>query len=294
MSFDYYATLGVSPDAPPEVIRAAYRVLAQKHHPDRHDQSKESEEITVRINEAYRVLSDPVQRAAYDGARQSSKQIEQTPDVGRSAPTAPKIVEGEAEGVLFKLRFIPGTIIANDIWIDTRVTQKRVFNPLGFGGVSTGTEVIPKQRIGVRVHGGGDIDIPHTGSHIPAGAGEEVQVVQVSSGDNGPEKMIALVNHALGQWFWIDSELDAGVFVRPVSEYITDFILYVAATALVAAIIWMLFVREGGSLIRVAFLVFAVPMLFRFASPVRFLTAYKIGRAIRVKITEVVAPGEKS
>jgi hypothetical protein len=293
VSFDYYATLGVSPDAPPEVIRAAYRVLAQKHHPDRHDQSKESEEITVRINEAYRVLSDPAQRAAYDETRQSSKKIEQTPEVGGNAPKAPKIVEGEAEGVSFTLRFVPGTIIANDIWIDTRVTQKRAFNPLSFGGASMGTEVIPKQRIGVRVHGG-DINIPHTGSHIPAGVGEEVQLVQVFTEDNNREKMIALVNHALGQWFWIDSELDAGVFVRPVSEYITDFILYVVATGLVAAIFWLLFVREGGSFIRVAFFVFGVPMLFRLASPVRFFTAYKIGRAIHVKIAEVVAPGEKS
>jgi len=37
---DHYERLKISRDAPLEVIRAAYRALAAKHHPDRHGQSE--------------------------------------------------------------------------------------------------------------------------------------------------------------------------------------------------------------------------------------------------------------
>lgn len=65
---DYYATLGVLPSAEDIVIRAAYKVLAQRYHPDRFS-SGSKEQVTqrmVEINEAYAVLSDPNQRREYD------------------------------------------------------------------------------------------------------------------------------------------------------------------------------------------------------------------------------------
>jgi hypothetical protein len=64
---NYYATLGVTPQAPPEVIRAAYRALAQRYHPDRFEGSKdEAHRIMSDINEAYSILSDPEKRRVYD------------------------------------------------------------------------------------------------------------------------------------------------------------------------------------------------------------------------------------
>jgi curved DNA-binding protein CbpA len=67
----YYEILDVPPDATPEQIKAAYRILVQLHHPDRLQQSNPSvrqyaEERLKRINEAYTVLSDPAKRAKYD------------------------------------------------------------------------------------------------------------------------------------------------------------------------------------------------------------------------------------
>ncbi|MBY0491873.1 MAG: J domain-containing protein [Gemmatimonadaceae bacterium] len=62
---NYYRVLHVQPDAPAEVVRAAYRALMVKHHPDQggdHDQA-------VLLNEAWAVLGDPVRRAAYDEKR---------------------------------------------------------------------------------------------------------------------------------------------------------------------------------------------------------------------------------
>jgi curved DNA-binding protein CbpA len=61
---DHYAVLGVAPTADPEVIRAAYRVLAQRHHPDRSPHSDGS--AMIRLNQAYAVLSCPQRRAEFD------------------------------------------------------------------------------------------------------------------------------------------------------------------------------------------------------------------------------------
>lgn len=61
---DHYTVLGVAPTADPDVIRAAYRVLAQRHHPDRNASGDDA--TMVRLNQAYAVLSDPQQRADYD------------------------------------------------------------------------------------------------------------------------------------------------------------------------------------------------------------------------------------
>jgi len=63
---DYYQVLGVSRDADEKEIKAAYRKLARKYHPDVNPGDKAAEEKFKEINEAYQVLSDPEKRAAYD------------------------------------------------------------------------------------------------------------------------------------------------------------------------------------------------------------------------------------
>jgi curved DNA-binding protein CbpA len=62
----HYENLKVARDAPPEVIRAAYKTLSQKYHPDRHPGDPEAARIMTIINAAYDVLSDPIKRQAHD------------------------------------------------------------------------------------------------------------------------------------------------------------------------------------------------------------------------------------
>lgn len=62
----HYDNLKVARDAPPEVIRAAYKTLSQKYHPDRHGNSAEAIRIIQIINIAYTVLSDPAKRREHD------------------------------------------------------------------------------------------------------------------------------------------------------------------------------------------------------------------------------------
>jgi DnaJ-class molecular chaperone len=65
---DYYRALMVDPEAEPDVITAAYRVLARRLHPDR-DITGVEEYRMAELNRAYAVLRDPVKRAAYDADR---------------------------------------------------------------------------------------------------------------------------------------------------------------------------------------------------------------------------------
>lgn len=64
----HYRRLGVAPDATAEQIRAAYREAARRHHPDARAArgSAGSDDEMAAVNEAWRVLSDPVARARYD------------------------------------------------------------------------------------------------------------------------------------------------------------------------------------------------------------------------------------
>lgn len=64
---DYYALLGVTPGASGEEIRAAFRQLAKRLHPDVSRLPSAAERFR-RAVEAYEVLSDPARRAAYDAS----------------------------------------------------------------------------------------------------------------------------------------------------------------------------------------------------------------------------------
>jgi DnaJ-class molecular chaperone len=62
---NHYDNLKVARDAPPEVIKAAYRALSQKHHPDRAP-GPDAHRIMSIINTSYAVLIDPERRRAHD------------------------------------------------------------------------------------------------------------------------------------------------------------------------------------------------------------------------------------
>ncbi len=63
---DYYEVLGVNKSASADQIKAAYRKLAVKHHPDKNKGDKASEEKFKEASEAYHVLSNTERKQNYD------------------------------------------------------------------------------------------------------------------------------------------------------------------------------------------------------------------------------------
>jgi hypothetical protein len=61
---DYYELLQISPNADPDMIHRVYRLLAQRYHPD--NGTTGDEKAFRSITDAYKVLSEPEKRAAYD------------------------------------------------------------------------------------------------------------------------------------------------------------------------------------------------------------------------------------
>jgi hypothetical protein len=78
---DLYGALGVKPDASTADIRAAFRKMAWRLHPDR-NRAPEAQSQFQKLNEAYATLSNPVLRAAYDRARQGGAKEAPPPPAG--------------------------------------------------------------------------------------------------------------------------------------------------------------------------------------------------------------------
>ncbi|MGI9016406.1 MAG: J domain-containing protein [Euzebya sp.] len=72
---DHYATLGVSASASPATIRAAYRALISRVHPDVTGNDAVAAARALALNQAWTVLKDPSRRAAYDRTRASKADL---------------------------------------------------------------------------------------------------------------------------------------------------------------------------------------------------------------------------
>ncbi|MGO2333260.1 DnaJ domain-containing protein [Pseudoalteromonas sp. MIP2626] len=69
---DYYAVLGISPDADYKAVKVAYKKLARKYHPDV-SKEPQAEEKFKEIGEAYEVIHNKEERAKYDVLRRNQQ-----------------------------------------------------------------------------------------------------------------------------------------------------------------------------------------------------------------------------
>jgi uncharacterized RDD family membrane protein YckC len=104
-SVDLYAILGVSKDAEDVVIKAAWRALAQRYHPDKFESSPEiAKKKMSDINMAYTVLSDRELRAEYDSRSANNRSEDQHQDspTGSEPPNSNSQNESQnADGLSF-------------------------------------------------------------------------------------------------------------------------------------------------------------------------------------------------
>jgi DnaJ-class molecular chaperone len=86
---NYYDVLRVKPAASQEEISRAYRALMRTHHPDLDGGAAEGGELSrgelLLIMQAFSVLRDPAQRAAYDRSRTGTS----TPSAGAGPVVIP-------------------------------------------------------------------------------------------------------------------------------------------------------------------------------------------------------------
>ena len=73
---NYYEVLGIPRGASEKEVKAAYRRMARKHHPDLNPGSKDAETRFKEINEAHEVLSDAEKRKKYDAYGENWKHAE--------------------------------------------------------------------------------------------------------------------------------------------------------------------------------------------------------------------------
>lgn len=89
----YYDVLGVAPDTPDVVIKAAFRALAKEYHPDGSNAAPDSAEKFIEIQAAYAVLSKPQARREYDAELEAVLAAPGPPsaavELNGSLPTAP-------------------------------------------------------------------------------------------------------------------------------------------------------------------------------------------------------------
>ncbi len=104
---DYYAALGVTKTSTDKEIKAAYRKLARKFHPDVNPNDKAAEARFKDINEAFEVLGDADKRKKYDelGANwRAYEQAQQAYGAGGRGP-GPFTARPGAEGQGFHFEF---------------------------------------------------------------------------------------------------------------------------------------------------------------------------------------------
>jgi len=102
---DHYAVLGVSPDADEAVIRAAWKALLRKFHPDTARDLPDAAERTRAVNEAWAALGDANRRIAYDLERAAPREDDSLPEWMRSPyPMPPR--RGAGTTIVLILAFV--------------------------------------------------------------------------------------------------------------------------------------------------------------------------------------------
>ena len=134
---DYYAILGVSPQASDEEIKKVYRQQALKYHPDRNQDNPEAETKIRQINAAYEILGNPESRRTYErlrfggykpGTESAGAEEEDTIDPGVVFQEMESKLHDEARREVLAVLLKQPMLIKEEL----EIIRKRVVEKLGY------------------------------------------------------------------------------------------------------------------------------------------------------------------
>ena len=155
---DHYDVLEVEPDAAPDEIERSYRVLSAAYEGDSLATyslfgAEEAEQLRDRIDQAYRVLSDPALRRSYDAARMGEmpeEEEEYRDEPVTLAPLADGLAQPLAEP---RSREVPtfdrmddGSDEESDeetVWDGARLRRARLLRSVEVEDVASATKISP-------------------------------------------------------------------------------------------------------------------------------------------------------
>jgi len=108
---DYYAMLGVAPDADQAVIRAAWKALLRKYHPDTAQDVPDAADRTRAFNAAWAVLGNNNRRIAYDLERTAPPDDETRPGWASPYPMPPRRGAGTTVALILAFVGLPAVAI---------------------------------------------------------------------------------------------------------------------------------------------------------------------------------------
>ena len=134
---DYYAVLGVSPEATDEEVKKVYRKLALQFHPDRNKGNPQAEAKIREINAAYEILGNPEARRSYErlrfgGVRPSTQreewEAEETIDPAVAFQEMEKKLQDESRKEML------AALMKQSEWIkqELQVIRERIVKKLGY------------------------------------------------------------------------------------------------------------------------------------------------------------------
>jgi len=147
---NHYERLKVTQDAPPEVIRAAYRALANRLHPDRSGgvggPDDAAHEQMASLNAAYEVLIDPLLRSDYDATLEPMR-VTATRPLGEShAPSGfhADTASGLGDSTLERPWQAPLPLSSRTVWAPG---PKHILAGVGIGAVAMAAVVFALWRM---------------------------------------------------------------------------------------------------------------------------------------------------
>lgn len=108
---DYYAMLGVTPGADRAVIRAAWKALLRKYHPDTAHGVPDADDRTRAFNAAWAVLGNNNSRIAYDLQRAAPSDDETRPGWASPYPMPPRRGAGTTLALILAFVGLPAVAI---------------------------------------------------------------------------------------------------------------------------------------------------------------------------------------